>query len=294
MSDEQAHGQEGGQQPGQTPVGSAGQQPGQTPVGSAGQGWDPGQYGQFEWERSQPFHDLAALVERRPALRVLDLGCGTGELTAWLHRELGAAATLGIDRAESMLEQASAFAGDGVRFEQATIEETIASQHAGAFGLVFSNAALQWLPDHELLLPALAELVGAGGQLAIQMPANGDHPSHQIARELGRDARFAGPLGGFEREDTVRAPEWYAGQLYALGFETQQVRMQVYGHVLPETRSLIEWVKGSLLTPYRERLEAEVYAEFLSEYEQRLVAALGDRRPFFYSFKRLLLWARRD
>jgi len=192
-----------------------------------------------------------------------------------------------------MLEQASAFAGEGVRCEEATIEETIASQHAGTFGLVFSNAALQWLPEHELLMLAVAELVGAGGQLAIQMPANADHPSHQIARELGRDVRFAGPLGGFEREDTVRAPEWYAAQLHALGFEAQHVRMQVYGHVLPETRSVIEWVKGSLLTPYRERLETEVYAEFLSEYEQRLVAELGDRRPFFYPFKRLLLWARR-
>jgi trans-aconitate 2-methyltransferase len=270
-----------------------GQQPGETPGGSAGQGWDPLQYGQFERERSQPFYDLAALVERRPALRVLDLGCGTGELTAWLHRELGAAATLGIDRAESMLEQASVFAEEGVRFEQATIEDTIASQHTGAFELVFSNAALQWLPEHELLIPAVAELVGAGGQLAIQMPANTDHPSHQIARRLGGDARFAGSLSGFEREDTVREPEWYAAQLHALGFEAQHVRMQVYGHVLPETRSVIEWVKGSLLTPYRERLESEVYAEFLSEYEQRLVAALGDRRPFFYPFKRLLLWARR-
>ena len=270
-----------------------GQAAGQTPNQAIGQGWDPGQYGQFERERSQPFRDLAALVERRPALRVLDLGCGTGELTAWLHRELGAAATLGIDRAESMLEQASAFAGDGVRFEQATIEETIASQPPGAFGLVFSNAALQWLWNHDLLFPALAELVGPGGQLAVQMPANGDHASHLIARELGRDPRFAGPLEGFEREDTVLAPEWYAEQLHALGFEAQQVRVQVYGHVLPSTRSVSAWVQGSLLTPYRERLGAERYAEFLSEYEDRLLGAVGDRAPYFYSFKRLLIWARR-
>ena len=262
-------------------------------VGSAGQGWDPGQYGQFERERSQPFYDLAALVERRPALRVLDLGSGTGELTAWLHRELAASATLGVDRAGPMLEQAAAFAGGGVRFEQGTIEEAIASQPVGAWNLVFSNAALQWLPDHEALFPALAGLVGAGGQLAVQMPANADHPSHQIARELGRDRRYAGPLGGFEREDTVRAPEWYAEQLYALGFESQQVRMQVYGHVLPSTRSVSAWVQGSLLTPYRERLAPEVYSEFLSEYEDRLVSTLGDREPFFYAFKRLLMWAKR-
>ena len=272
---------------------AAGQQPGEALSQGVGQGWDPGQYGQFERERSQPFRDLAALVERRPALRVLDLGCGTGELTAWLHRELGASATLGVDRAESMLEQAAAYAGGGVRFERRTIEATIASEPPGAWGLVFSNAALQWMWNHVALLPALAELVGSGGQLAIQMPANADHASHRIARELGRDPRFAGPLEGFEREDTVLAPEWYAEQLHALGFEAQQVRVQVYGHVLASTRSVSEWVQGSLLTPYRERLEPEVYAAFLSEYEERLVATLGDRSPYFYSFKRLLIWARR-
>lgn len=260
---------------------------------SAGQGWDPGQYGRFERERSQPFYDLAALVERRPALRVLDLGCGTGELTAWLHGELGAAQTLGVDRSEQMMEQASSRAGDGLRFERATIEETLSRYAAGDWGLVFSNAALQWLPSHDELLPAVAELVGPGGQLAIQMPANADHPSHRIARELGREPRFAGPLDGYERENTVQAPEWYAEQLHALGFEAQHVRVQVYGHVLPETRSVSEWVKGSLLTPYRERLGAEAYAAFLEAYEGRLLEALGDRRPYFYAFKRLLLWARR-
>jgi trans-aconitate 2-methyltransferase len=270
-----------------------GQQSGQTLDEVVGRDWDPAQYGQFDRERSQPFYDLTALVERRPAMRVLDLGCGTGQLTAWLHRELEASATLGIDRSASMLEQAAAHAGDGVRFERATIEETIALQPPGAFGLVFSNAALQWVWNHVELVPALAQLVGAGGQLAIQMPANGDHASHRIARELGRDARFAGPLDGFEREDTVWAPEWYAEQLHELGFEVQHVRMQVYGHILRSTRSVSGWVQGSLLTPYRERLEPQVYAAFLSEYEERLMATLGERSPYFYSFKRLLIWARR-
>jgi trans-aconitate 2-methyltransferase len=270
----------------------AGQEAGDARPG-AGQGWDPGRYGQFDAERSQPFHDLAGLVERAPGLRVIDLGCGSGELTAWLHRELGAVATLGIDRSEAMIERAAPHGGGGVAFRVASIEATLASEPPGSWPLVFSNAALQWLPDHATLLPAVAALVAPGGQLAIQMPANGDHPSHRIGRELARDPRFSGPLDGFERVDTVQPPEWYAERLWELGFARQHVRLQVYTHLLPSTRSVSEWVQGSLLTPYRERLSATDYAAFLATYEQRLLAKLGERAPYLYAFKRLLIWGRR-
>jgi trans-aconitate 2-methyltransferase len=262
--------------------------------GGAGSGWDPTRYGQFEAERSQPFRDLAALVEREADLRVLDLGCGTGELTAWLHGELGARETLGIDRSPTMIERAAPHAGNGVSFRQVAIEPFLDEGPAASWPLVFSNAALQWLPDHPTLIPRVVALVAPGGQLAIQMPANADHVSHQTARELARDPRFSGPLGGYERDDTLRPPEWYASTLHELGFARPHVRIQVYGHVLPSTRSVSEWVQGSLLTPYRERLDAEAYASFLEEYESRLIAALGDHAPYFYPFKRLLIHARRS
>ena len=262
-------------------------------MAARGEGWDPGQYGQFEQERSRPFYDLVSLVERREAMRVLDLGCGTGKLTAWLHRALEAGETLGIDRAQSMLDRAPSPLPQGLRFERHTIEDVLAAERPGRWDLVFSNAALQWLPGHDRLVPAVARLVGPGGQLAIQVPANTDHLSHQIARSLATDHRFAGPLDGYEREDTVRSPEWYAEQLYALGFESQQVRLQIYGHVLPSTRSVSDWVQGSLLTPYRERLGPALYQMFLAIYEERVAAQLGESSPYFYPFKRLLIWARR-
>lgn len=263
-------------------------------TGSSGQGWDPSRYGQFEAERSQPFFDLAALVEPDADLRILDLGCGTGQLTAWLHRQLGARETLGIDRSTTMIERAAPHAGDGVQFRQTAIEPFLDEQPARGWPLVFSNAALQWLPDHPRLLPRIAALVADGGQLAIQMPANADHPSHRIARELAHDPRFAGPLGGYEREDTLQAPEWYASTLHELGFPRPHVRVQVYGHVLPSTRSVSDWVQGSLLTPYRERLSEADYLLFLETYEARVSQELGDHAPYFYPFKRLLIRARRE
>ena len=153
------------------------------------------------------------------------------------------------------------------------------------FDLVFSNAALHWIPDHEQLFTRLMPLLVSNGQLAIQMPANHDHPSHRIAAEV------AASFGIEPRSVNVLAPESYAALLHRLGFVRQHVRLQVYGHVLPSTADVVEWTKGTTLTPYREALSSDRYADFLTEYTNRLVATLGDTRPYFYTFKRVLIWA---
>jgi len=242
--------------------------------------WDPTQYERFKNERAQPFRDLAALIEPRPNMRILDLGCGTGELTRELHEQLSAAETLGIDSSESMLQKASPTStlhfqlGDIASFTTPT-----------PFDLVFSNAALHWIPDHEQLFARLMSLLAPNGQLAIQMPANHDHHSHRIAADV------ATYFGIEPRTVNILPPEAYAALLHRLGFARQHVRLQVYGHVLPSTADVVEWTKGSTLTPYREVLSSDRYAGFITEYANRLVAAIADERPYFYTFKRVLLWA---
>lgn len=258
--------------------------------------WDPAQYQRFAAERAQPFYDLASMVERAPGMRVVDLGCGAGELTAWLHRELEAREMLGLDADAAMLAQAAAHEGDGVRFEAADIRAWTPER---PFDLVFSNAALQWVEGHEELWARLASWVAPGGQIAIQMPMNDDHPSHATARALAAEEPYAsqlagsGAAGGAGGRFPTLAPERYAELLHALGFERPRVRLEVYAHVLPDTRSIVEWIKGSALTPYRERLTPELYARFLEEYTARLVARLGEQAPFFYTFKRVLMWGRK-
>src|SRR5262249_11951837 len=133
--------------------------------------WDRVQYERFRDERQQPFFDLVALVRRQAGLRVVDLGCGTGELTARLHRELAAAETLGIDRSAAMLDGAATRAAPGLRFREADIA---AFRDVACWDLVFSNAALHWLPDHAELFARLTSALVPGGQLAVQMPDNFD------------------------------------------------------------------------------------------------------------------------
>jgi trans-aconitate 2-methyltransferase len=77
-----------------------------------------------------------------------------------------------------------------------------------------------------------------------------------------------------------------------LGFTRQHVRLQVYPHHLASTADVVEWVKGTNLTRFERRLSPELYAEYLDRYRARLLDALGDHRPYLYTFKRILFWAR--
>jgi trans-aconitate 2-methyltransferase len=92
----------------------------------------------------------------------------------------------------------------------------------------------------------------------------------------------------------VLSPELYADLLYELGATTQVVRMEVYGHELASTDEVVEWVMGTLLTPYRTRLSPELFDDFIERYRERLLEELGEREPYFYGFRRILCWARFD
>jgi trans-aconitate 2-methyltransferase len=249
--------------------------------------WNPGQYARFAGEREQPFWDLLAMVEPVAGGEVVDLGCGTGELTRALHERVGAGETVGVDSSARMLERAPH--ADGLRFVHADIREFAPD---GPLALVFSNAALHWLPDHRTLLARLRDWLAPGGQLAVQMPDNMDAITHRTAAEVGRDPRFAPHLEGAERRGALLSPEEYAVLLHELGFARQVVFRRIYAHLLPGREDVVEWFRGSLLTEYRRLLGAELYEEFLAAYRATLLPRLDDRRPYLLPFPRLLMWAR--
>jgi trans-aconitate 2-methyltransferase len=257
------------------------------------EGWNPDQYERFHAERRQPFVDLLALCVPIPGGRVVDLGCGTGNLTVELHERMQAASTVGIDSSESMLARATATHSDvpGLTFEAGNIETWLGED----LDLVFANASLQWVDDHLNLLARMRTALGSGGQLAFQVPSNYRHPSHLLARQVANEAPFIDALEDDIPEDRGRfvlSPEIYADLLYELGATRQVVRMEVYGHELTSTVDVVEWVMGTLLTPYRTRLSPELFDAFIERYRERLLEELGEREPYFYGFRRILCWAR--
>ena len=257
------------------------------------EGWNPDQYERFHAERRQPFDDLVALCQPVPGGRVVDLGCGTGHLTAELHVRMEAAETVGIDSSASMLARAQAEHADvpGLSFALGDIGTWLGRD----LDLVFANASLQWVDDHLNLLARMRTALGKGGQIAFQVPSNFRHPSHLLALQVANEAPFIDALEEDIPEDRGRfvlSPEIYADLLYELGAKKQVVRMEVYGHELSSTADVVEWVMGTLLTPYRTRLTPELFTAFVDRYRERLLEELGEREPYFYGFRRILCWAR--
>jgi trans-aconitate 2-methyltransferase len=256
-------------------------------------GWSPDQYERFRSERQQPFDDLLTLCHPVPGGRMVDLGCGTGDLTKILHEEMAAKETVGIDSSPAMLARAQAAFADvaGLSFRQADIATWLDE----GLDLVFANASLQWIDDHLNLLARMRTALGPDGQLAFQVPANFRHPSHLLAQAVANEPPFIDALYGDVPEDRGRfvlSPELYADLLYELGAKDQVVRMEVYGHELESTSEVVEWVMGTLLTPYRTRLSPELFDAFVERYRERLIEELGEREPYFYGFRRILCWAR--
>jgi trans-aconitate 2-methyltransferase len=252
--------------------------------------WDPAQYDRFAAERRQPFDEVLRLLRPCPGGRVADLGCGPGTLTVELRDALGAAEVVGVDSSPAMLAEAAERAGDGVRFEAGDL----ATWDGGGerWDAIVASASLHWVPDHEAVLGRWAAALGdrPGAQLAVQVPANRDHASHLLIDEVAADLGIELPP---DHLASVLPPERYAEVLDRLGFAEQHVRLQVFGHHLDSTDAVVEWTRGTAQLRARRAMDPETYdRQFLPEYRRRLVATLGDHRPYFYAFKRILLVAR--
>ncbi|MCI0550410.1 MAG: methyltransferase domain-containing protein [Anaerolineae bacterium] len=261
--------------------------------------WDPTQYHKFQAERSAPFFDLLALIEVRTNLKVVDLGCGTGELTRHLADALPNSNVTGIDNSPQMLDaaRAASLSSPGpstlpsvvrtsLRFEQGD-----QSQLTGEWDLIFSNAALQWSENHSELIPYLYQRLTPGGQIAVQVPSNHNHISHQIYRETASEEMFKFILNGFQRYAPVLSIDDYARILFKSGAENIVVFEKVYAHILEDSNAVVEWISGTALVPYFERL-GEYKDEFVRVIREKMRAAMPDS-PVFYPFRRTFFSARK-
>lgn len=251
--------------------------------------WDPAQYLKFSNERIRPALDLLGQVPLAEATHVVDLGCGTGNMTAILKQRFPAASVLGVDGAETMLTKARAAAPD-CRFEPGDFSTWAPETPPD---LIFSNAALHWVTDHDTLFPRLLSLLAPGGILAVQMPAMHDAPLRRLQNEIARLAPWAHYLGeaGYARGlmpvesyyDAIR-PRVAALDLW----ET------TYLHVLTGPDAVTEWAAGSSLRPFLDRLPADAAASFRAAYSAALRPHYP-RRPdgtTLLPFKRFFIVAR--
>lgn len=252
--------------------------------------WDPKQYMKFADHRLRPAVDLLAQVPDPDGRAIWDLGCGTGNVTRLLRERWPEADVAGLDSSAEML--ATARSNSGIRWRQGDIADWSADPPAD---LIYSNATLHWLPDHEALFAHLLAQLRAGGYLAVQMPRNFEAPSHRLFLETLESGPWKATLEPLLAAMPNTAPpqsyyRWLSGQVASLNiWETE------YLQVLSAENAVAEWTRGTLLKPFLDALDPAAQAEFFAAYSARVAQAYPpqpDGRTLF-PFRRLFLVARR-
>ena len=250
--------------------------------------WNPEKYLLFKNQRTQPARDLARRVCEREAASIVDIGCGPGNSTAILKATFPKAALLGIDSSKQMIQKA--------RQEHPEIDFLLcgAQNLTGEYDLLFSNACLQWIPDHATLIPGLMRHLTTGGTLAVEIPMNQAEPLYEIIKETASEPRWNLEQVPLEKNEALRPEEYYDILSACSGeFELWET---VYYHALPSHESLIDWVRSARLRPYLQVLSEEETREFEREILVRAKAAYAytQAHEVILKFRRFFFTAKKQ
>ncbi len=248
--------------------------------------WDPTVYHRFGSERSRPFHDLVARIGAERPRAVTDLGCGPGELTAGLAERWPGARITGLDSSPEMIDKARALAAP-VEFAVADVHDW---QPAPDTDVVVTNAVLQWVPEHRLLVERWIRALPPGAWFAMQVPGNFDAPSHRALRALARSAPYADAVGEIVREAPVDDAAGYAALLTGAGASVDAWET-TYVHLLAETggeHPVLRWLEGTALRPVKAALDDPAWREFRAALGATLATEYPARNGYVaFPFRRI-------
>ena len=252
-------------------------------------GWDPSQYLTFADLRLRPALELLASVPLIKPTSVVDLGCGTGNVTRYLRERWPNARIVGVDNSADMLRRAEAEALEGVSWEAADLESW---QPEAPVEVLYSNAALHWATHHETLFPRLLSYLAPGGVLAVQMPRNFGAPSHQLMYQVARQGPWAERLNHVHRRVPVEPPTYYYN-LLADRVTKLEIWETEYLQVLEGDHPVAEFTKGTWLKPMLDALEEPDRGAFEQAYRLAVRDAYppqADGRTLF-PFRRVFILA---
>lgn len=214
--------------------------------------WNSEQYLKFTVQRTQPAVDLAKRITGVQPEKILDIGCGPGNSTAVLKKSFPGAYILGVDNSENMIRKAKeTYTGIDFRICDATAE----LDALDTYDVVFSNACLQWIPNHREFIPSLFNKLNKNGVLAVQIPMNGQEPLFKIIDDIVSQPERGFSLINTETNETLRPEEYF--DILSSCTDIFELWETVYYHRMPSFQAMTEWVKGTRLRPYINALDEE-------------------------------------
>lgn len=214
--------------------------------------WDPQLYMKYGNERTQPSIDLTSRIPLRDPQHIVDLGCGAGNSTAILHNRWPKANITGLDSSNAMLDEAQK-KFPGLHWVKADIGNW---KPESSYDLIFSNAVLQWIPNHDVLFKNLLEYVNDSGYLAVQIPYHYTSRLHQIIIEVSHYQQWTRYLDEARNALTSHKPEFYYDLLHSACSQID-IWQTDYFHVMESVEAILEWISGTGLRPYLEAINNE-------------------------------------
>lgn len=229
--------------------------------------WDPYQYSKFEQARLQPAIDLINRIPEGKYNAVADLGCGWGNVTNLLCDIFPDAKIDAIDSSPNMIERAKREAhNENINYMISDINTWTSDGH---YDLIFSNAALHWLKDHEILFPRLFSNLSQNGVFTIQMPNNFQEPTHTTIVEVVKSKDWSVDLEPYLPRQPVLPIKKYMDIFSTIVDENQiSIWETIYYQFLEGEHAVFNWVKGSALRPFLDRLEGSESEDFENLYKE--------------------------
>jgi trans-aconitate 2-methyltransferase len=250
--------------------------------------WDPATYLSFSDQRDRPAHDLLNRIGAKTARRVVDLGCGAGNLTTLLSERWPTAEVEATDSSPEMVRAARA------RGVDARLEDVRDWQPRPDTDVVVCNAVLQWVPDHVDLLRKWLPALPPDAWFAFQVPGNFESPSYELIRDLAAEPQWRDRAAVLLRSDSVLSPIGYADVVADLGVEVDAWET-TYVHELHGENPVLDWVSGTALRPIRTALDEAEWQQFRAALAPRLRVAYPQRDDgtTWFPFRRVFAVAHR-
>jgi trans-aconitate 2-methyltransferase len=252
-------------------------------------GWNPDAYMKFGSERTRPSVDLVGRIGLAEPASIVDIGCGPGNSTQVLRDRWPKARIIGLDNSPQMIEKARTTYPK----EEWVLADAATWSSEAKFDLVFSNATLQWIPDHGTLVGRFFDQVSKGGALAVQVPANSGSPLHRALLGVSRSPEWREATAGCGELITYRDADFYYDRLSALSGRVD-IWETTYFHVMESRRDLVEWYASTGLRPYLEKLAGDPErAAFKKQILEECESGYPLRRDgrVLFPFKRLFFIA---
>ena len=254
--------------------------------------WNSAQYLKFKSQRTQPAIDLAARIDIENPLDMIDIGCGPGNSTRVLKKRFPNARVIGADYSKNMLEAAKRD-NPGCDFIRLDAGGDL-SDLAEKFDVVFSNACIQWIPDHHKLLPNLFSMLKIDGVLAVQVPVNFEEPIHRIITKTAASPKWSKVFSDPRIFFTLTEEEYF--DILSGLTDDFELWKTVYFHRMPDVESIIEWYRSTGLKPYLDELSENGGNDFINDVRTELVREYPARKngEIIFRFPRLFFMARRS